>query len=219
LKRLLVAGAGRGAELLARTLLLRSGRRVDGYAVDAAFLEAADRMDGVRCLDEALATEDPRATEWLIGVADFRTRLRGRASIADRILAAGHGLAGFIDPSAVVDPDGIDPAAVIFPGVVVDALASIGPATVVRSGAVVGHHSRIGRCCYLAPGVRLAGCVTVSDRTFIGVGATIRDHVSIGEGCLIGAGAVVLADVPDGTVVVDRHEPSTRRRIDDAQTS
>jgi sugar O-acyltransferase (sialic acid O-acetyltransferase NeuD family) len=205
-RRLLVAGADRGAELLARTLLTRGGRRVDGYAVDAAFLKPDDAAAGVRSLEETLATEDPASTEWLIGVADFRTRLRGRASIADRILAAGHALAGFVDPSAVVDPDGIDPTSVIFAGVVVDALAAIGPATVVRSGTVIGHHSRIGRCCYLAPGVRLAGCVTVADRTFIGVGAVIRDHVSIGEGCLIGAGAVILDDVPDGAVVVDRQE-------------
>ncbi|MGA1393531.1 MAG: DapH/DapD/GlmU-related protein [Phycisphaerales bacterium] len=84
--------------------------------------------------------------------------------------------------------------------------------SILVQGAVVGHHTMVGPCCYIAPGASISGNVTIGERTFIGVGAVVRDGISIGSRCLIGAGAVVLADVPDETVVIDRHAPPPRHQ-------
>ncbi len=104
----------------------------------------------------------------------------------------------------------------------------LGADAVIRSGTVIDLGSRIGARfnCYLAqfseiaddaflaPGVTIANdlypgqasSAAVMSGPLIGAGAqigvnvTILPFVRIGAGCLIGAGAVVVRDVPDGTV-------------------
>jgi sugar O-acyltransferase (sialic acid O-acetyltransferase NeuD family) len=204
-RRLIIAGAGPFAEMISRTLESRCARATALFVVDEEFMPAAE-MRGVRVesLRSALRTEEPGACDWLVGVADYRGRLKARARIVDQICGAGHVLGGLVDPSAVIDPGLVDPTSMIFANATVDALAEIGKGSVLRSGVTVGHHTRIGPCSYVAPGASIAGRVSVGARTFIGVGAVVRDGVSIGDGCIIGAGCVVLSDVADGAVVADR---------------
>ena len=78
---------------------------------------------------------------------------------------------------------------------------------------------RIGRWCSISLGVQLlthdtvrwalsAGRqhydhapVTIGDRCFIGSLAVVTRGVTVGNQCVLGAGSVVLADVPDRTIV------------------
>ncbi len=69
------------------------------------------------------------------------------------------------------------------------------------SGNHIGHHSEIAEDCFIASHVVVSGGVTIGPRCFIGVNVTIRDHVKIGADCVIGAGALVLADIPDSSVI------------------
>ena len=65
----------------------------------------------------------------------------------------------------------------------------LGPLSVINPGAVLGR------------GARFSGGVRVEELAHVGAGATIRQLVTIGQGTLVGAGAVVIKDVPAGTVV------------------
>jgi acetyltransferase-like isoleucine patch superfamily enzyme len=42
----------------------------------------------------------------------------------------------------------------------------------------------------------------VGAETHIGMGATVSEDITIGSRAIVGAGAVVITDVPDGSVVV-----------------
>jgi sugar O-acyltransferase (sialic acid O-acetyltransferase NeuD family) len=214
---LIIAGAGswaQGLAILARGCL---GSSVTAYAVDREHRDR-DSVDGVplREIDEVMNSEPPSSCAWLIGIVDYRHRMQGRARVIERLEAKGHKIIGLAHPTACTEGAVIDPTATVLSGAIVGPGSRLGSMSVIAQGAVVSHHCVIGACCYIGPGASVSGNVTIGAQTFIGVGAVVRDGVSIGSRCLIGAGAVVLADVPDGTVVVDRHE-STRRRDTSAE--
>ena len=79
--------------------------------------------------------------------------------------------------------------------------ASIGENVTLWSGNHIGHHSKIANDVFIASHVVVSGGVTIGPRTFIGVNVTIRDNVKIGADCVLGAGALILNDIPDGSVV------------------
>lgn len=72
-------------------------------------------------------------------------------------------------------------------------------------GIVVNPKSRLGTSVTLTPGVIIgsnsrSGAPTIGDRVIINVGAKIIGGVTIGSDCQIGANAVVVRDIPDGSV-------------------
>ncbi len=217
---LIIAGAGTWAQSLATIARRCLGASIAAYAVDREYCDR-DAIGDVplREISEVLDSEDPADCEWLIGIVDYRHRMKGRADAVDRLHARGHRIRGLVEPSACVDGGSIHPTATVLAGAIVGPDACLGPMSILVQGAVVGHHTMVGPCCYIAPGASISGNVTIGERTFIGVGAVVRDGISIGSRCLIGAGAVVLADVPDETVVVDRHEPPPRHHAADTRPS
>ncbi|MGA0839651.1 MAG: acetyltransferase [Pseudomonadales bacterium] len=208
---LIVAGAGSWAQSLA--FLARASLQfpLTAYAVDREYRDR-DTVDGLplRAIDEVMDLE-PSSCAWLIGIVDYRHRMRGRAHIVERLQSRGHKIVGFTHATACTEGAVIDPTATLLPGAITGPGTRLGSMSVLTQGAVVSHHCVIGSCCYVGPGARISGNVTVGDQTFIGVGAVVRDGISIGSKCLIGAGAVILTDVPDGTVVVDRYEMTGQR--------
>ena len=104
----------------------------------------------------------------------------------------------------------------------------IGPFTQIQGNATVGDRCKISSHTFICQGVRIEdevfvghGVVFVTDQfasesvalpqthgirvkkgASIGSGAIIISPAVIGEKALVGAGAVVVADVPDGAVVV-----------------
>jgi acetyltransferase-like isoleucine patch superfamily enzyme len=54
---------------------------------------------------------------------------------------------------------------------------------------------------HIAPGVLLAGEVHVGARTLVGMGVTTAIGIRIGDNVRIGNGAILLADVPDKTII------------------
>jgi acetyltransferase EpsM len=92
-------------------------------------------------------------------------------------------------------------------GVHVDALATVQPGVcigmhvAVRAGAVVGHDAALGDFCFIGANASVAGYVRLEDGVHIANNACVRERVSIGRYAVIGLGAVVVQDVPAGTVV------------------
>ncbi len=71
----------------------------------------------------------------------------------------------------------------------------------VNTNAVVSHDCVIGMYSHIAPGALLAGEVHVGAHALVGMGVTTAIGVRIGDNVRIGNGAIILADVPDRTII------------------
>ncbi len=82
------------------------------------------------------------------------------------------------------------------------AYVSIGNNVVLADCTLIGHDGAI-EVLYAAYGesVEAVGTITVHDNVFIGHGALVMRGVSIGPDAIVGAGAVVVRDVPPGSIV------------------
>lgn len=135
----------------------------------------------------------------IVGIGANRARLeRHRA-----LVARGAAMAVLIHPSATVSRHArIDAGTVMFAGAVVNIGAVIGQACIINTGATVDHDDRLADGVHLSPGSHLGGGATVGECSWIGLGASVREGVSVGRDVRVGAGAAVVADAPDGMVMV-----------------
>ena len=182
---------------------------VDGMQATGAPVELAGSVDdGEIDLDRLrelgvtyLGTTDALATSagaYVIGIGDGGVR----RAVADRL------------------PDTCTPIALQHPASTVGGRSSLGPGSILGSGArlathvtvglhanihanaTVGHDSIIADFASLLPGALLSGNVTVGVGALVGAGAIILQGLTIGEYATVGAGAVVTKDVPAGVTVV-----------------
>ena len=101
-----------------------------------------------------------------------------------------------IEPSAKVG-DGLQ----VFANAYVGSETILHPMCMINTNAVVSHDCEVGKYTHIAPGALLAGHVHIGERTLVGMGVTTTIGVKIGSGVRIGNGAIVLADVPDQTII------------------
>ena len=112
-------------------------------------------------------------------------------------------LASLIDPSVFLSRTAVIGAGcVLYPHCFVGLNARIGDAVFCLSGSIINHDAVIENRVVIASGVTLAGSVHVEPDCYLGQACTIRQNVRIGRGSLIGMGAVVVRDVPPGSVIV-----------------
>lgn len=78
----------------------------------------------------------------------------------------------------------------------------LGEGSVVLMGGVVGHGSRVGRCCVVAPNAVINARVQVGDGVYVGSNATILPDLKLEPWVTVGANSVVMRDVPAGATIV-----------------
>lgn len=161
------------------------GRQIGGHQVNRRFDDLTDA--------------ELRRRTFVVAVGDATVR----ANLCATVLARGGHLSTLVHPRANVAD-----SALLTGGVVVCALAHVGPAarvgvgTIVNTGAVVEHDCVVGDYAHVAARAALAGDVEIGTRSWVGLGASVLNGVRIGSDVTIGAGAVVIDDVPDGCTVV-----------------
>lgn len=115
-----------------------------------------------------------------------------------------------IEPGAIIrDMVEIGDNCVIMMGAVINIGAVIGERTMIDMNTVIGGRAIIGKDCHIGAGTVIAGViepphaspVIVGDNVVMGANAVVLEGVKIGSGCVIAAGSVVIADVPDNSVV------------------
>jgi len=82
----------------------------------------------------------------------------------------------------------------------------------VWSGAIIGHHSIIEDHCWLTSGSNVAGDVVIGSNSFLAINATIAHRVKIGQRCFIGSNALVIKNIADKTVMIEK--PTQPYRLD-----
>lgn len=199
-QRVLLVGAGGHARVCLDAL--RDG---DGTVVIGAVSADGTGIDGLGV--PMLGTEhDIDAVVETHGITSFCVAIGSNAArrrVVEQLVERGRSLAAAVSAAATISPSvqlGAGPQ--IIAGAVINAATSLGRATIVNTNASVDHDCRIGDYVHVAPGVALGGSVIVGDGAFIGLGARVLPGLRIGHDTIVGGGAVVIRDVPDGTVVV-----------------
>lgn len=194
-----VYGAGGHARVVAG-ILAANGIRVRGHFDDSYETGSTERIFGVPILGAFAEMEAARseASVAYIAVGD-----NDRRCIAfEQVAKWGFELPALIHPTAIVDDSvTIGKASVICMGAIVGVEARIGRACIVNSGSSIDHECDVGDYCHVCPRVAIAGRVTVGDRTFIGIGSAVADRLTVGTDVTIGANSTVVRDVPAGTRV------------------
>lgn len=202
MKDIVVFGSGPMAELAALYLREDAGRRVAGFTVDASYATAS-ALSGLPLVPFNELEERFPPSDYDLFVALAYTKLNKlRRAKVDEGKARGYGIAHYVSSRAtrfstfeaaenqfILEDNTIQP------------FARVGRNVTLWSGNHIGHHSTIAEDVFIASHVVVSGGVTIGARSFIGVNVTIRDHVTIGSDCVIGAGALVLQDIPDGSVL------------------
>lgn len=120
------------------------------------------------------------------------------------------GINARIEPGAIIrDHVQIGDNAVIMMGAIINIGAVIGEGTMIDMGAVLGGRATVGKRCHVGAGTVLAGViepasatpVIIDDDVMIGANAVVLEGVHVGERAVVAAGAVVVSDVPAGSVV------------------
>lgn len=125
-----------------------------------------------------------------------------RAEKQLELMRAGAIIVGIIHPAATVSVHSeIDAGSVIFANAVVNACAKVGTGAIVNTGAVVEHDCLIGDFSHISPNAVLAGGVSLGKHGWVGACASVRQLLQIGEAATVGMGAVVVCNVPAGSVV------------------
>jgi sugar O-acyltransferase (sialic acid O-acetyltransferase NeuD family) len=132
------------------------------------------------------------------GILDINIRV----NIFDRLAKAGFTCPALAHPRATIEPSAIIEAGVqVFANAYIGSEALLHSNCMVNTNAVVSHDCEIGAYTHIAPGALLAGSVKVGERTLIGMGVTTSIGVKVGSGVRVGNGAILLADVPDKTII------------------
>ncbi len=132
------------------------------------------------------------------GIIDINIRV----AIFDLLASAGFTFPALVHPRAAIEPSAeIGEGVQIFANAYIGAEARLHARCMVNTNAVVSHDCEIGRYSHVAPGVLLAGHVRVGEKTLIGMGVTTAIGIRIGAGVRIGNGVILLADVPDRTII------------------
>ncbi|MGI6733216.1 MAG: 2,3,4,5-tetrahydropyridine-2,6-dicarboxylate N-acetyltransferase [Anaerovoracaceae bacterium] len=115
-----------------------------------------------------------------------------------------------VEPGAIIrSPVTIGDHAVIMMGAVINIGASIGRNTMIDMNAVLGARATVGENCHIGAGAVLAGVleplsqdpVVIEDDVLVGANAVILEGTRVGKGAVVAAGAIVISDVPAGTMV------------------
>jgi sugar O-acyltransferase (sialic acid O-acetyltransferase NeuD family) len=196
LKPLVIFGCGDIGQLAHYYFTTDTDRRVAGFTVDAAFINA-DTFCGLPVIAfENIEQRFPAADYDLFVAVSYNQLNRLRAAKVTEALTKGYTLASYCSSHATIltqEPMGEN--CFILEKNTIQPFVKIGRNVTLWSGNHIGHHSVIDEDCFITSHVVVSGGVHVAPKCFIGVNATLRDHVTIGECSVIGAGAIILGNV------------------------
>jgi sugar O-acyltransferase (sialic acid O-acetyltransferase NeuD family) len=199
---LLVFGGGGHAKAIVDMLKLIDLFTIAGILDDK--LPPGTVVLGIRVLGTRLLLPDlvgkgvKLAANGVGGILDITVRV----AVFDLLAQAGLEFPALVHPRATVEPSArIGDGVQVFANAYVGSEAVLGARCMVNTNAVVSHDCEIGAYTHIAPGALLAGHVHVGERTLLGMGVTTAIGVRIGSGVRIGNGAILLADVPDRTII------------------
>jgi sugar O-acyltransferase (sialic acid O-acetyltransferase NeuD family) len=202
LKDVIIFGTGQIAELADFYLREDKGARVVAFAVDAGFKTMESFLGRPLIAWEEIESKFPPANCDVFVAISYMNLNKLRRAKVDEAAEKGYQVTNYLSSRATRFSTYTEqPNQFILEDNTIQPFATVGRNVTLWSGNHIGHHSTIGDDVFIASHVVVSGGVTIGPRSFVGVNVTIRDHVSIGADCVLGAGALILQDIPDGSVV------------------
>lgn len=199
-KRVVIAGAG-GFGRGVYGWLLSSPRHLADFDIEEiAFVDDIDsHREGQPIISTIEAYEPDAHDRFICAIGNPRTRKR----IVEKMKDKGTVFHTFVDDRAVIGRNvTIGEGAVICPGVVISADATVGNFVHLNFNCSVGHDVSLGEFTTLSPSVNVMGEVVIGNSVFIGGSAAILPRIEIGQNVTVGAGSTVLGSVAGGITVV-----------------
>lgn len=94
----------------------------------------------------------------------------------------------------------IGQGSIIYPKTSINNGSELGDFVILNMNCAIGHESKIGDFSCLAPGVSLAGNTEILKACDIGIGVSTKQHIRIGDNSVIGGQAMVVNDIPSGSL-------------------
>lgn len=141
-------------------------------------------------------SEVPRLA--FVGVGG-QTDNRPRERVVNLLQETGFELPPLVHPSAIIgEAVSIGAATCVLAGSVIGPRCRVGTGVIVNQAAQLCHDGQVADFAHLAPGALVAGWCGIGRRTTVGMGATVMDHIKLGEECLVHNGAAVTGTLADG---------------------
>lgn len=201
-ERIIIVGAGKGAEVLIdilddyydkQVVLLVDdkvrdfpGYKVSSYGVNE-FADLADRSE----FDTAI-----------ISLSANRKIMKLRSKIFNYYRTRGIEFTNVIAKSAEIRRDvKIGQGNIIGANVYIGTLTVLGDNNAISYNAVIGHHNVIGNCNLLAPGIMTSGSVIIGSDCIIPAGVNFINRVQIGSNVVLPVGYNVTENIADNTFI------------------
>ncbi|MDO5711731.1 MAG: acetyltransferase [Micrococcales bacterium] len=170
-----------------------------GYVDDSPSqrnLELVDRR-GARVLGGLDALEKlPRDVAYVIGIGSPRIKARIDARLGDRPAAV------LLHPTVSTGFDvRFGPGSVVCAGAVLTTNIRLGRHVHINLLCSIGHDVTLGDHVSINPLVAVSGDVDIEDRVMLGTHSAILQTLRVGADATVGGAALVVKDVPAGTVV------------------
>lgn len=201
-KKLLIFGDSAFAEIAYEYFHHDSEYTVSALVISREYIKRDTLFDlPIVPFEEIEETHPP--SEYEMHVALVYNKLnRNRMQFYDEAKQKGYRLANYVSSKAFVWPNvTMEDNVFIFEGNVVQPFVKLGANIVLWSGNHIGHHSKIGSHCFISSHVVVSGFCEIGESCFFGVNSTVGNNVNIGRDSLIGAGALIVKDIPDGTLL------------------
>jgi len=198
--KIVIWGASSQAMAVAEIVRLTGKYEIVGFLDDVNPQRVGEEFFGAEVLGgrEQLDALRTAGVDFLsVGVGHSEARLKAMEFAQSK----GFGLPVLIHPDATISADArVGDGTVVRAQSVVDYGVQIGKGAILAPGSLVSHQSVLEDGVRLASGAAVGANVLVARCAFLGLNCSIMNNTRIGEGAVIGIGAVVLRDVPDGTV-------------------
>ncbi len=200
---LLIYGAGGHAKSVMEIVLQNKLHAIAGIIDDDQNLVGKQVLGipvlGTRAVLPALKKQGVKlAANGIGGILDINVRVK----VFELLEHSGYSFPAIIHPRATLEPSAtVEEGVQVFANAYVGSQAILKSRCMINTNAVVSHDCFIGSYTHIAPGALLAGHVHVGERSLVGMGVTTAIGVQIGNGVRIGNAAIILADVPDKTII------------------
>lgn len=139
-----------------------------------------------------------------------------RKDIYIRIKNLGYKFISYIHSSVILPKEYvIGENCMILDGNIIEPFAEIENNVFIWSKNLIAHNTLIKKHTFIASNVVIGGFTVVGEKSFVGLSSTLTDKIKIGSNCMIGAGSLILKNLEDNTVVINRGSKKSKITSDE----